>query len=114
MQALVQIEVIGSRENWKGEAIVDTGFTGFVSLPQHVAKKLGLELSAVEPVTYGDGRRIDAIFCQGAVEFLGKTAFVPIMISRGKQPLVGTLLLADCSLSIDFVDGKVDIVRKTK
>jgi len=113
MLATVEIEVIGSRKNHKCEAIIDTGFTGYVSLHQDVAKTLGLELVAIEPVQLGDGRRVNATFCDAAVTFLDETAFVPIMLNRCKKAMIGTMLLAGCSLSIDFETGEIRIVRKS-
>jgi clan AA aspartic protease len=38
------------------DALVDTGFTGFVQLPERRAQELGLALQAVSEAQYADGR----------------------------------------------------------
>jgi clan AA aspartic protease len=38
------------------DALIDTGFTGFVQLPERHARALGLTLGAVSEVEYADGR----------------------------------------------------------
>jgi len=38
------------------DALVDTGFTGFVQLPERRARELGLALQAVSEAQYADGR----------------------------------------------------------
>jgi len=37
-------------------ALIDTGFTGFVQLPEQRARELGLTLRAVSEAQYADGR----------------------------------------------------------
>jgi len=65
-------------------------------------------------VTLGDGRKVDAVCCNAAVTFCGESAFVPIMLNRCKKAMIGTALLANCSLSIDFETGRAKVVRKSK
>ena len=38
------------------DALIDTGFTGFVQLPERRARELGLTLRAVSEAQYADGR----------------------------------------------------------
>jgi clan AA aspartic protease len=38
------------------DALIDTGFTGFVQLPEQRARELGLTLRAVSEAQYADGR----------------------------------------------------------
>jgi len=42
------------------DAVIDTGFTGFVQLPARAARNLGLTSRAISQTQYADGR-IDAI-----------------------------------------------------
>jgi len=48
MQASVEIEIVGTRKSHTCKAIIDTGFSGYVTLHQDIAKTLGLELIAVD------------------------------------------------------------------
>lgn len=112
MKPLAEIEIIGSRGRHKCEALVDTGFDGFVTLSRNVAVQLGLELVAIQRMAIADGREIDAYVVEGKVAFLGRTSTVFIHLSDSDEALIGTYLLGDCELTIDFHLRNIRIVRK--
>lgn len=109
---MVEIEIIGSRGRHKCEALVDTGFSGFVTLNRDIAARLGLELTGIEPIDLADGQHLDAYAVDGKVAFLGRTSNVSIMLSASDVALIGTELLGDCELMIDFPSKNMRIVRK--
>lgn len=108
----MDIEVIGSKATAKIRALIDTGFSGFLCLPIKIGKTLGLELIGTEVTEVADGRWIDQLKFAGSVKFLGKTQEVEIFLSESDTSQIGTMLLADCQLSIDFTADKVKVTRK--
>ena len=76
------------------DALIDTGFTGFVQLPERRARELGLPLRAVSKAQYADGR-IGTIPLAWAKVTLGSDAqegFVHIQ-SASDEVIVGVELL---------------------
>ena len=53
----IRFTVVGARKSSLLEAILDTGFDGYLSLPISTAVTLGIELITIIPVEYADGRR---------------------------------------------------------
>jgi clan AA aspartic protease len=112
MSPTCEVEVMGSRARLPVTAIIDTGFDGDICIPTPLAVQLGLELTAETQVELADGTIKTQLVFAGSVHFLGKTREVAIYISDSYDSLVGTAMLADCRLTIDFPTGKVRLVRK--
>ena len=65
---IIRISIEGVRSARDGfEAMVDTGFTGFVSMPLMEAFPLGLILHNVEHVVFADGREQERLTALGTV-----------------------------------------------
>ena len=93
-------------------AIIDTGFDGHLCLPIGLAVTLGLVLISRQMIELADGTQKWALVFSGLVRFLGKTRKVRIYLTDSEDALVGTGLLSDCRLAIDFTTGKVMLTRK--
>jgi hypothetical protein len=63
-------------------------------------------------VELADGTRKRELVFAGSVRLLGKTRKARIYLTESDDALVGTTLLSDCRLSIDFPTGKVMLTRK--
>jgi hypothetical protein len=59
-----------------------------------------------------DGAQKDTLVFAGTVDFLNRQREVAIYLTDSDEALVGTRLLSDCQLTIDFPMGKVLIARK--
>jgi clan AA aspartic protease len=105
------ITVGGSRGSALIPAIIDTGFDGYVCLPVDIAEKLGLELTGRVVAVLADGSEKSDLLFSGWVELLGKRRTAEICLTTD-EALIGTGLLADCELSIDFGSGAVQLSRK--
>jgi predicted aspartyl protease len=74
--------------------MIDTGFTGFLSLPIVSAIPLGLTLFGTSENVYADGSTGSNLMTWGTVLFGdGKSANGPIGLSPGDQPLLGMSFL---------------------
>lgn len=112
MTPMVDLKVVGSRGPVSVTAILDTGFDDHLCLPTRLAVTLGLVLIGKETVELADGTQKQELVFSGSVQFLGRTRKVRIFLTDSEDALVGTELLADCRLTIDFPTGKVKLTRK--
>ena len=111
MTPKTEIIVGGSRRSELVKAIIDTGFDGYVCLPVDIAENLGIQLTGRTVAVLADGSEKADLLFSGWVEFLGRRRNVEICLTTD-EALVGTGLLADCDLAIDFVAGTVSLSRK--
>ena len=112
MTPTAELEIMGSRGSMPITAIIDTGFDGYVCLPISIAVHLGLELVSQGSVELADGTVKTELLFSGAVQFLGERRTVQIYLTDSEDALIGTSLLADCRLLIDFQAGTVRLTRK--
>jgi len=107
----IKLTVVGARKSSLLEAILDTGFDGYLSLPINIAVTLGIELTAIIPVEYADGRRSQELVFSVKVDFDGKQESVPVTLTAGAEALAGTALLAKYELRVNFPKRKI-ILKK--
>ncbi len=86
------------------EFVVDTGFEGFLNLPIAVVNELQLPYVARIDANLADDSSIAAFAYRVIVVWNGIEREV-IVLGIGRRPLIGTALLEDCHLGIDFCDG---------
>ncbi|MBC8142454.1 MAG: hypothetical protein H7Y38_13550 [Armatimonadetes bacterium] len=93
------------------DALIDTGFSGTMSLLPADVATLGLSQSGVAPTTLADGSLILSTLYFASVEWDGIRVLTQV-VADGDVPLVGMKLLAGYNLSVDVTDnGKVEIMR---
>jgi clan AA aspartic protease len=88
---------------------IDTAFTGFFVFPQQMIEDLGLEQEAATEAILADGSRVTLESYVCYLEWFGKTISAQVIANDGKLPLLGTELLVNRKLLVDYVDGKVFI-----
>lgn len=103
----IRLTVVGARKSSLLEAILDTGFDGYLSLPINIAITLGIELTAIIPVEYADGRRNQELVFSVRVDMDGTEKTVPATLTTGAEALAGTSLLAGYELRINFPRQKI-------
>lgn len=111
MTPRIDITVGGSRGSTEIGAVIDTGFDGYICLPVTIAENLGIELVGRMTAILADGSEKEELTFLGWVEFLGKRQTVVICLTTD-EALIGTGLLSDCTLAIDFAAGTVNVARK--
>jgi clan AA aspartic protease len=111
MKPLARIEVIGSRTSLHLSAIIDTGFDGDLSVPTDIAIALGLELRTKRKYTLADGSVHSELAFAGKVRFLGEDREIEILLTDLDVPLIGTALLEDCRLTVDFANETVELKK---
>ena len=93
----------------KVDAVIDTGFSGFLTLPFPIIVSLSLRWRGEAQDFLGDGRRHQFDVYSATVEWDGRDRHVEIDVAE-TSPLVGMGLLAGHDLHIQAVTGgKVSI-----
>ncbi len=91
------------------EAVVDTGFNGFLTLPTTLVSELGLPFASIGRATLADGSEIAYDVYGATVLWDGQALYVEAD-AADTTPLVGMLLLDGHDLNIQVRDsGRVVI-----
>ncbi len=112
-EAIVELEVVGSNRQEKIEAVIDTGYDGFLTLPIKLINRLGLRQAGYRQAILGDGNMVVLELYRAKALWYGKEREVPVLRTDG-GPLVGMALLYGNRVILDVVkDGEVRIENLT-
>jgi len=108
-EATIKLEIVSVNYTEKIEVLIDTGFTGELTLPSDLIERLGLPRIGELPITLGDGQIVDVEMYLTIVLWHGEERIVQALCTDGK-PLIGMSLLYGNRLTLDVVtDGEVSI-----
>jgi clan AA aspartic protease len=104
-EAIIQLAVLGENNQRQGiKAVIDTGYTGFLTLPSAIIAKLELTWFMQEEGTLGDGSMCMFNVFEASVIWDGQMRSIEINESEA-EPLVGMGLLEGYELNIQGVAG---------
>ncbi|MBW4536423.1 MAG: clan AA aspartic protease [Pleurocapsa minor HA4230-MV1] len=90
------------------KTVIDTGFTGFLSLPSTIIAALNLPWSASDIVTLGDGS--ETLFDLYTAVVIWDGQYRDIYIAESEtEPLLGMAMLYGYRLQVEAIEG--DIVK---
>jgi clan AA aspartic protease len=106
-EAIIQFVALGPQGNQQEiEAVIDTGFTGFLTMPSALVAGLGLAWLCRQPGILADGRvEFFAVYI-ATVIWDGQSRTVAVE-AADTEPLVGMSLLDGHTLRIDVLSGGV-------
>jgi clan AA aspartic protease len=109
-EAVIQLIVHGSRGRRRTvEAVVDTGFSGWLTLPPRLIKDLGLPWRKRDRATLGDGSEIVFDTYRGVVSWDGRRRGGAVD-EADTDPLIGMAMLDGYELRIQVcARGKVTV-----
>ncbi|HAC62544.1 MAG TPA: clan AA aspartic protease [Cyanothece sp. UBA12306] len=109
-EAIIQFAVLGENNQRQGiKAVIDTGYTGFLTLPSAIITKLGLTWYMQEEGILGNGSLCLFNVFEATVIWDGHLKSIEVNESE-TDPLVGMGLLEGYELNIQgFVGGLVTI-----
>ena len=86
------------------EAVVDTGFNGYLSVPSSLVAELGLVFSIANSAILADGSEVSFDTYEAPVQWEGQPRSV-VVDEADTTPLVGVLMLDGHELNIQVCDG---------
>jgi clan AA aspartic protease len=86
------------------DAVIDTGYTGFLSLPNEIITALALPWTGIERGTLGDGSEVTFEIYAAKVIWDGEYLDIPINKAE-TDPLIGMGLLYGYDLRIRAIEG---------
>lgn len=93
------------------DAIIDTGFSGFLSVPMQVAFSLKLPLDGAVNVEQALGETVTHLQTLARMMLAGKTETVPVILaSNSENVLVGTQVLRLFRLGLLILKGNVLLI----
>jgi clan AA aspartic protease len=100
-EAIIQVAIVGNNKQLKSvRAIIDTGFTGDLTLPRNAIDELGLTLRGFQRVILGDGSIQYFEMFVGVAIWDGQMREVEINAAE-TDSLVGMGLLEDHKLEVE-------------
>ena len=109
LDAVIEVEVVGSDQKEKIAAVIDTGFYGFLILPSDLINRLTLQRIGNQPTFLGDGNEVDFDVYLAKVLWDGEEREVTALESDA-GPLIGMSLLYGSRVILDVInDGDVSI-----
>ena len=104
-EAVIKLEIIGSNQKRENvETIIDTGFNGYLTLPNDLINYLKLQLAGSRHVTLGDGNVVVLDMYLAKVLWHGQEREVLILEAEG-GPLVGMSLLYGSRVILEVIDN---------
>ncbi len=103
-EAMLSLVVRNSDKLKSITAVIDTGFTGFLSLPIATIRELELSWSYRDRATLGDGSEVLFDIYDGMVIWGGQYREIEINAAE-TEPLIGMSLLRGYRLQVDTVQG---------
>ena len=100
LEPLVVLEISNGDGRFQPvEALLDTGFSGHLTLPTDAVERLGLKHARYTSMTLANGQRIQMSIRKGSLKWFGQVREIEIIASDG-QTLLGMNLLAGCKIAI--------------
>lgn len=109
LEPIVEIQLIFPDKMLRQFAVIDTGFNGALSVPSELIASSGWEFVGYEKYEIADGAIIKAEVYLGEVLFDGRKRRVGILSSDSKDILIGTRLIQDKVLTVNFKTGYVEV-----
>lgn len=98
------------RPNLGIEFVVDTGFAGELTLPVAAVAMLGLPFLTELTANLADDSGVPVKVHIATILWHGEEREVGVL-AMGKRPLLGTALLAECDLTVEFTDSGSVVIK---
>ena len=103
-EAIIALEVSGLNQQERIEAVIDTGFTGYLTLPSVLIERIKLQQAGEQITILGDENRVVLKRYIAKVLWHGVERDVYVLQAEG-GPLIGMSLLYGSRLILDVVAG---------
>ena len=103
-EALVSVQVHGPNRHETLNAVIDTGFNGFLTLSSALIATLGCTIAGITKAELADGQMMTVEMFYVHADWDGQTQEVVAFATEG-GPLLGMALLEAHRLTLEVVDG---------
>lgn len=105
LEGVIGLDVLGPSQHAQHvEAVVDTGYNGYLTLPDHYVTGLQLSFAGHRRGRLADGTVVLLDVFQGKVIWHGQQRDVLVSQSAG-APLIGMAMMEGNRLTMDVIDG---------
>ena len=111
LRALLDVSIAAAKDARKQRisAWIDTAFNGGLVIPRAQVRHLGLQQASTTQAILANGRSVDLETFTCYLDWFGATYRTQVVAGDGELPLLGTLLLADRKLTIDYKGRTVSL-----
>jgi clan AA aspartic protease len=110
-EATISLVIVNENRQTKLiNAVIDTGYTGYLSLPSEIITELNLSWTGIDRGTLGDGSEVTFEVYAAKVIWDGEYRDIPINEAE-TDPLVGISLLYGYDLHIQTIEGGDVIIK---
>ena len=110
-EAVIRVLVRGPRgQEAQVEAVIDTGFNGFLTLPAQLIADLALPFAGTTRAALGDGSEVQMDVFEAAVLWDNQERGVVVLAAEGGA-LVGMSMLSGYRITLDVKDGGTVIIE---
>jgi clan AA aspartic protease len=103
-EAVISVALSGGGKIKSVDAVIDTGFNGFLSLPTAIIMELGLPWNYRDRATLGDGS--ETLFDVYDAEVIWNGQYREIEVNAAEtEPLLGMRMLKGYRLQVDTIEG---------
>lgn len=105
-EAIIQIAIVGNNRQLRSiGAVIDTGFTGDLTLPKAIIEEMGFTIQGIQEAILGDGSFHNFEVYDGVTIWDGQMKRVEINATEMTDSLIGMGLLEDYKLEIEGRPG---------
>jgi clan AA aspartic protease len=110
LEAVISLQIQGQKNlTLTIEALIDTGYTGYLTLPSALIEELGLENFATGQLTLADGTKVNSDLFVATIDWDGQPRSIEVD-SLESEVLIGMSLLEGYDLQVRIaVDGEATI-----
>ena len=106
LEARITVAVAGpSLEFWEVEVVIDTGFSGWLTLPEVAVRELNLRLYQNRQVRIANDQVIWMPTFEAVAQWQGRQIGILVYQTENPRPLLGTAMLEHCRLTVDMQEG---------
>lgn len=111
LRALLELRVGNSpsEQSMPVTVWIDTAFDGFLVFSNSLIEDLGLNQEAAAEAVLADGSHVilESYVCY--IDWFGEIITAQVIANEGKFPLLGTELLANCRLVVDYRNRTISV-----
>lgn len=113
-EPVIKVKLVLSKGKRSVNAVIDTGFNGYISVPQKLIGDSDWDFLGTEEYELASGELMRERVFLGKIEMGAESLTVFVLSSNSSDTLIGTKLLKNRVLTINFADKTLKIEKVVK